>query len=133
MPLNAGSLTIVGVAAPAAARTEGTTWTLPRGARRMRSERPAKKLAADFGVHRVTVSAILKRHGVLRPSGIHPRDLPDAIRCYRAGWSSARRTPVAPLAASWSSASRPGGRNLNQGPRATPFAMSLACPREQPR
>ncbi len=35
-----------------------------------------KKLAVEFGIHRVTVSAILKRHGVLRPPGIQADDMP---------------------------------------------------------
>ena len=49
-----------------------------------------KRLAAEFGVHRTTASAILKRHGVLRPPGIPPDDMPRVIQLYDEGWSLAR-------------------------------------------
>jgi uncharacterized protein (DUF433 family) len=50
-----------------------------------------EQLAAQFGIHRLTVSGILQREGVtMRPRGIHADDLPDVIRLYRDGWSLAR-------------------------------------------
>src|SRR5215207_4716160 len=88
---------------------------LPPAARPMRSESPPKlaqnrlrpeaeavlvatyraggkvtKLAAEFDIHRTTVSAILKRHGVLRPPGVQAEDLPRVVRLYSEGWSLAR-------------------------------------------
>jgi len=49
-----------------------------------------KQLAAQFGIHRLTVSSILQREGVtLRPRGIHPDDS-DVIRLYEKGWALAR-------------------------------------------
>lgn len=49
------------------------------------------ELAASYGVHRTTVTGLLKRHGVpFRPPGLDPADLPEAIRLYEAGWSLAR-------------------------------------------
>jgi DNA invertase Pin-like site-specific DNA recombinase len=49
-----------------------------------------KRLATEFGIHRDTVHNILIREGALRPRGIQPNDLPEAIRLYEAGWSLAR-------------------------------------------
>jgi transposase-like protein len=49
-----------------------------------------KRLATKFGIHRDTVHNILIREGALRPRGIQPNDLPEAIRLYEAGWSLAR-------------------------------------------
>jgi lambda repressor-like predicted transcriptional regulator len=49
-----------------------------------------KKLATEFGIHRDTVHNILKRQGVLRPPGVQPDDLPEAVRLYEEGWSMAR-------------------------------------------
>jgi lambda repressor-like predicted transcriptional regulator len=50
----------------------------------------AKELAVSFGVHRTTLTNILKRHGVtLRPPGMHPDDLAEAIWLYQQGWSLA--------------------------------------------
>lgn len=47
-----------------------------------------KELSVRFGIHRATVSEILRREGVLRAPGIQPDDLPDVIRLYEDGWSS---------------------------------------------
>jgi lambda repressor-like predicted transcriptional regulator len=50
-----------------------------------------KQLARQFGIHRLTVTNILQREGVtLRPRGIHPHDLPEAIRLYGDGWALIR-------------------------------------------
>ncbi|MGH9210971.1 MAG: helix-turn-helix domain-containing protein [Acidimicrobiales bacterium] len=46
-----------------------------------------RKLAAEFGVHRDTVHNILERQGVLRPRGLQPGELLEAIRLYGDGWS----------------------------------------------
>jgi hypothetical protein len=49
-----------------------------------------KDLAQRFGVHRTTVTCLLRRHGVqLRPVGLSPGQLCDATRLYREGWSLA--------------------------------------------
>lgn len=48
------------------------------------------ELAARFGIHRGTVSDILRREGALRAPGIQPDDVPEVIRLYEAGWSLAR-------------------------------------------
>ena len=48
-------------------------------------------LADHFGIHRVTVSAHLHRHGVqLRRQGLNPFDVTHAQRLYAEGWSLAR-------------------------------------------
>lgn len=50
-----------------------------------------KQLAIQFGVHRTTVTGLLKQHDVsFRPPGLGPADLSEAIRLYEAGWSLAR-------------------------------------------
>lgn len=49
-----------------------------------------RELAGQFGIHRQTVSDILKREGVLRAPGIQPDDLPDLVRLYEEGWSMRR-------------------------------------------
>jgi hypothetical protein len=48
------------------------------------------KLAAEFGIHRDTVHDILERQGVLRPRGLQPYELLEAIRLYEDGRSLAR-------------------------------------------
>jgi transposase-like protein len=40
------------------------------------------------------VHNILKRQGVLRPSGIQPGELPEVVRLYEEGWSMARLAAV---------------------------------------
>ena len=56
-----------------------------------RDRASVKDLAKRFTVHRGTVTAILKRHGVeLRQPGLRPEDVPVAVRLYRDGWSVAR-------------------------------------------
>lgn len=48
-------------------------------------------LAAQFGVNRGTVNAILRRHGVtLRKPGLQADDVAVAARLYRDGWPLAR-------------------------------------------
>jgi transposase len=50
-----------------------------------------KELAQRFGIHRVTVTALLRRHGVeLRRPGLALDDIPAAASLYRQGWSCAR-------------------------------------------
>ena len=50
-----------------------------------------KDLAQRFGVHRTTVTCLLRRHGVqLRPVGLSPGQLCVATRLYREGWSLAK-------------------------------------------
>jgi hypothetical protein len=50
-----------------------------------------KELAQRFGIHRVTVTTLLRRHGVeLRRAGLVPHDIPMAARLYSQGWSLAR-------------------------------------------
>jgi lambda repressor-like predicted transcriptional regulator len=50
-----------------------------------------KELAQRFGIHRVTATAVLQRHGVeLRRSGLVPADIPAAASLYDQGWSLAR-------------------------------------------
>jgi hypothetical protein len=50
-----------------------------------------KELAQRFSIHRLTVTAILRRHGVkLRRAGIAPEEVPAAARLYRQGWSLPR-------------------------------------------
>jgi DNA-binding CsgD family transcriptional regulator len=48
-----------------------------------------KDLARTFGIHRVTVSAHLRQHGVsIRGQGLNPKDIPQAAHLYEQGWSS---------------------------------------------
>jgi transposase len=50
-----------------------------------------KELAERFGVHRVTVTALLERHEVeLRRSGLVSEVIPIVARMYSRGWSCAR-------------------------------------------
>jgi lambda repressor-like predicted transcriptional regulator len=49
-----------------------------------------KELAREFGIHRETVSNILRREGALRAPGIQPDELLEIIRLYEDGWSLAR-------------------------------------------
>jgi len=50
-----------------------------------------KDLAQRFGVHRTTVTCLLRRHNVQpRPVGLSPGQLCDATRLYREGWSLAK-------------------------------------------
>jgi hypothetical protein len=50
-----------------------------------------KDLAQRFGVHRTTVTCLLRRHGVQsRPVGLSPGQIDDATRFYREGWSLAK-------------------------------------------
>src|SRR5215204_6516976 len=48
------------------------------------------KFATQFGIHRDTVHNILERQGVLRPRGLQPHELLEAIRLYEDNWSLAR-------------------------------------------
>lgn len=49
------------------------------------------ELAAQFGIERRTVSAILHRHGVpMRRRGLSEEQIDDAVRLYSQGWSLAR-------------------------------------------
>lgn len=49
------------------------------------------ELAAQFGVHRTTVAASLRKLSIpLRRQGLHGADLADATRLYGEGWSLAR-------------------------------------------
>ena len=50
-----------------------------------------KHLAQRFGIHRVTVSALLRKYGAdLRRAGLAPEELSAAVRLYGQGWSCAR-------------------------------------------
>jgi hypothetical protein len=50
-----------------------------------------KELAQRFGIHRLTVTALLRRHGVeRRRSGLTSKDIPTAAAFYEQGWSCAR-------------------------------------------
>ena len=50
-----------------------------------------KDLAQRFGVHRTTVTCLLRRHNVQpRPVGLSPGQLNDTTRLYREGWSLAK-------------------------------------------
>jgi hypothetical protein len=47
-----------------------------------------KELAKRCGIHRLTVTALLRRRGAqLRRSGLAPADLPAAAHMYGQGWS----------------------------------------------
>ena len=50
-----------------------------------------KHLGQRFGIHRVTVTALLRRQGTeLRQSGLEPEAVPVAASLYRGGWSVAK-------------------------------------------
>jgi hypothetical protein len=50
-----------------------------------------KELAQRFRIHRVTVTALLRRHGLeLRRPGLVPNEIPAAAKLYSQGWSLAR-------------------------------------------
>ena len=50
-----------------------------------------KELAQRFGIHRLTVTAMLRRNGVeLRRAGLAPEDIQAAANLYSRGWSLAR-------------------------------------------
>jgi lambda repressor-like predicted transcriptional regulator len=50
-----------------------------------------KELAQQYGVHRTTVTELLRRHGVeLRQPGLAPENILAAARLYGEGWSLAR-------------------------------------------
>jgi hypothetical protein len=50
-----------------------------------------KELAQRFGIHRVTVTALLRRHGVeLHQAGLAPEEIPTVADLYAQGWSLAR-------------------------------------------
>jgi DNA-binding IclR family transcriptional regulator len=50
-----------------------------------------KELAQRFGIHRLTVTALLRRDGVeLRRTGLAPVDIQVAASLYGQGWSLAR-------------------------------------------
>jgi CENP-B N-terminal DNA-binding domain len=50
-----------------------------------------KELAQRFGIHRLTVTALLRRHGVeLRRTGLAPAEISAAARLHSQGWSLAR-------------------------------------------
>jgi transposase len=52
---------------------------------------PVKELAKQFGIHRLTVTALLRRHGVeLRRVGLAQEDIQTAASLYDQGWSLAR-------------------------------------------
>ncbi|POM23807.1 Sigma-70, region 4 [Actinomadura rubteroloni] len=49
------------------------------------------QLGQRFGIHRVTVSNILKRHGVrMRMGGLESGQIEEAIKLYQEGWSLPR-------------------------------------------
>jgi len=50
-----------------------------------------KALATQFAMHRQTVAAVLRRHGIApRPRGLTEDEASSAISLYREGWSLAR-------------------------------------------
>jgi hypothetical protein len=54
-------------------------------------DEPIKELAQRFGIHRMTVTELLRRHGVeLRRAGLAPKEIAAAAHFYRQGWSLAR-------------------------------------------
>jgi len=56
-----------------------------------REGRSNKAIAQRFGIHRVTVTALLRRHGVeRRRSGLAPEEVPEAASLYGQGWSLAK-------------------------------------------
>lgn len=51
---------------------------------------PVTELAKRFGIHRVTVTALSRRHGVvLRRAGLRNAEVEEAASLYRQGWSLA--------------------------------------------
>ncbi|TMR07418.1 hypothetical protein ETD83_00050 [Actinomadura soli] len=49
------------------------------------------QIARRFHIHRVTVSKILRRHGVkMRMGGMSPEQIDEAVKLYQEGWSLAR-------------------------------------------
>jgi hypothetical protein len=49
------------------------------------------ELAQRFGIHRLTVTSLLKRHGVqLRRTGLEPSEVQTAANLYTQGWSLTR-------------------------------------------
>ena len=57
----------------------------------MRARYPSKTQPKKFGVHRLTVTAHVQRHGVeLRQVGLAPEDITTAALLYGQGWSLAR-------------------------------------------
>lgn len=56
-----------------------------------REGKTIKELACAFGVHRVTVASLLRRHGVEpHQKGLSDKQVAEACRLYHAGWSLAR-------------------------------------------
>jgi transposase len=54
-------------------------------------QEPIKELAQRFGIHRATVTGLLRRQGVeLRRAGLTSDDLVTASQLYAAGWSVAK-------------------------------------------
>jgi predicted DNA binding protein len=52
---------------------------------------PIKELAQRFGIHRTTVTELLRRHGVkLRRVGLTSDDVAAASQMYARGWSVAK-------------------------------------------
>ena len=50
-----------------------------------------KDVASQFGVHRATVTTILRREGIeLRPVGLSDDNVTEAGRLYQSGWTLAR-------------------------------------------
>lgn len=48
-----------------------------------------RELAEQFGIHRVTVTAQLRRAGVaIRTAGLHPGQADEVVRLYQQGWSA---------------------------------------------
>jgi hypothetical protein len=55
-----------------------------------RGGKTIKELAGTYGVHRVTVASLLRRHGVeLRQVGLTPEQVREACCLYPQGWSLA--------------------------------------------
>lgn len=51
----------------------------------------ARELAGEFGIHRKTVTAHLRREGVaIRSRGLQPSEVDEAARLYGQGWSTVR-------------------------------------------
>jgi hypothetical protein len=52
---------------------------------------PVHQIAQKFGIHRVTASALLRRHGAaMRCAGVRPEEVPVAVSLYGDGLSCAR-------------------------------------------
>jgi lambda repressor-like predicted transcriptional regulator len=85
-----------------------------------------KELAKHFGIHRDTVSEVLKRAGVVRRTvGLSTPDITTAAELYRAGWSLVRlgekfgvdgTTGLAGLAKKWCCNGSPNERTSQNGP-----------------